>query len=209
MAKVFVVGGGGHAKVVISVLKKGGYDIEGYTDVEDRGSILGVPYLGKDSIFDEVIRKHRTPNAVIGIGKVDTSDLRLSLQDKLGTMGFDFPVICSLHAIVNEGVSLGAGTVVLDGVVINSGTEIGKACILNTNSTVEHDCRIGANVHLSPSATLSGGVIIGDNCMIGTGSIVIQAISICKGTLIGAGSTVVKDITIPGTYVGSPAKRIK
>ena len=209
MDRVVVIGGGGHAKVLISVLKKSGYAIEGYTDKEDRGVILGVPYLGNDAILQDIGRKSPAFNAIIGIGKVDASPLRLSLQNEIGALGFDFPAICSPQAIINEAVSLGAGTAVLDGVVVNSGTDIGRACILNTRSTVEHDCRIGENVHIAPGVTLSGGVTIGDNCMVGTGANVIQSISICAGCLIGAGSTVVKDITVPGTYAGNPAKRIR
>ena len=209
MREIVVVGGGGHAKVVISVLKQIGYHIEGYTDVADRGSILGVPYLGRDVILQDVIKTHRLASAVIGIGKVDASKLRLDLQDKLGTLGFRFPVICSPHALVSEEVSLGAGTVVLDRVVINSGTEIGKACILNTGSIVEHDCRLGENVHIAPGVTISGGVTIGDNCMIGVGANIIQSIQICQGCLIGAGATVITDITIPGTYIGNPAKKVQ
>lgn len=209
MREIVVIGGGGHAKVVISVLKKIGYHIKGYTDVENRGNILGVPYLGNDTILQDIGRKHEGTNAVIGIGKVDSCLLRLILQDKLGTIGFNFPLICSPHAIVNEGVSLGAGTVVFDGVVVNSGAELGRACILNTGSIVEHDCRVGENVHIAPGVILGGGVTIGDNCMIGTGSNIIQSVRICQGCLIGAGSTVIEDITIPGTYVGSPTKKAR
>lgn len=209
MDEIIVIGGGGHAKVVISVLKKSGYSIRGYTDRECHGAILGVPYLGKDDVLSDIVRKHTGCKAIIGIGKIDASPLRLSLQNDIGVLGFDFPVISSPHSIVNEAVALGAGTAVLDGVVANSGAEIGRACILNTGSTVEHDCRIGENVHIAPGVTLSGGVTIGNNCMLGTGCNVIQSISICAGCLIGAGSTVVKDITEPGIYAGSPAKRIR
>jgi len=209
MHRIVVIGGGGHAKVLISVLKKVGYAIEGYMDKEDRGVILAVPYLGNVGILKDIVRKTPALTVIIGIGKVDASPLRLSLQNEIGALGFDFPAICSPQAIINEAVSLGAGTAVLDGVVVNSGTDIGRACILNTRSTVEHDCRIGENVHIAPGVTLSGGVTIGDNCMVGTGANVIQSISICAGCLIGAGSTVVKDITVPGTYAGNPAKRIR
>jgi sugar O-acyltransferase (sialic acid O-acetyltransferase NeuD family) len=209
MREIVVVGGGGHAKVLISILKKAGYAIEGYTDNEDHGVILGVPYLGNDGILRDIVRKTPALNAIIGIGKVDASPLRLSLQNEIGALGFDFPAICSPHAIINEAVSLGAGTAVLDGVVVNSGTDIGRACILNTRSTVEHDCLIGENVHIAPGVTISGGVTIGDNCMVGIGTNVIQSIRICAGCLIGAGSTVVKDIALPGIYVGNPAKRIR
>jgi sugar O-acyltransferase (sialic acid O-acetyltransferase NeuD family) len=209
MDKIVIIGGGGHAKVVISVLRKSGYDIAGYTDRENRGMILGVQYLGDDGILKEILTNNSKCSAIIGIGKIDTSELRIGLQRSVGELGFNFPVIVSPHAVVNEEVSLGDGTVVFDGVVVNSGTEIGRACIINTHSTVEHDCQIGDNVHLAPGVTLSGGVTIGNNCFIGTGANIIQCITICENCSIGAGSTVVSDITIPGIYAGNPVKRIK
>ena len=209
MDRIVVIGGGGHAKVLISALKKSGYEVTGYTDRMNRGSLLGIFYLGDDGVLPGMIRNDGAGKAIIGIGKIDLSDMRIRIQQELSAIGFDFPVIISPSAVVNEEVALGPGTVVFDGVVVNSGTEMGQACIINTNSTVEHDCRIGDNIHIAPGVTLSGGVTIGNNCMIGTGANVIQSVSICEGCLIGAGSTVVKDITIPGTYVGNPAKRIR
>jgi sugar O-acyltransferase (sialic acid O-acetyltransferase NeuD family) len=206
---IVVIGGGGHAKVVIGVLKKSAHDVVGYTDRRDRGAILSVPYLGDDDILAEFIRIQGRCWAIVGVGKTDVSARRITLQTELGALGFEFPVIISPRAVVNEEIGLGPGTAVLDGVVVNSGTEVGRACILNTHSTVEHDCRIGDNVHIAPGVTLSGGVTIGDNCMIGTGSNIIQKVSICADCLVGAGSTVVKDMTIPGTYAGNPAKRIR
>lgn len=204
-----MIGGGGHAKVVISVLKKSGYHIAGYTDCADRGLILDIPYLGTDGILTDFIGMHPGCKAIMGVGKIDDSERRLDLQTQIAALGFDFPAILSPHAIVNEEVLLGPGTVVLDGTVVNSGARIGKACILNTNSTIEHDCLIGENVHIAPGVTLSGGVSIGDNSMVGTGTNVIQSIRICAGCVIGAGSTVVEDITTAGTYVGNPSKRIR
>jgi len=209
MRDIIVVGGGGHAKVVISILKKSGYAVKGYSDKQDRGVILGVPYLGNDSVLQDIAMHQLGQSAIIGIGKIDVSQIRLDLQNRMGTMGFDFPVVCSPHAIVNESVTLGPGTAIFDGVVINSGTKIGRACILNTGSTIDHDCLIGENVHVAPGVTLSGGVTIGAHSIVGTGANVIQSISICAGCLIGAGAVVVRDVTEPGTYVGSPARRIK
>jgi sugar O-acyltransferase (sialic acid O-acetyltransferase NeuD family) len=209
MADFVVVGGGGHAKVVISVLKKAGHRVQGYTDRDDRGAILGAPYLGTDdSFFGEGVAPS-VRNAVIGVGKMNAGSLRLDLQRALARRGVQFPVVCSPDAIVNEEVTLGAGTVLFDGAIVNSGSVVGEAVILNTRSLVEHDCRIGNNVHLASGVTLAGAVSVGDNCMIGTGTNVIQSINICAGCIVGAGATVVDDITVPGTYVGTPAKRIK
>jgi UDP-perosamine 4-acetyltransferase len=209
MDSIVVVGGGGHAKVLISVLKKSGFCIAGYTDMNDRGAILEVQYLGNDGILTKLAAKHGGCRAIIGVGKIDASGFRLRLQEDLVKLGFSFPVVVSPQAMVNEEVSLGIGTAAFDGVVINSGAAIGKACILNSSCTIEHDCRIGDNVHIAPGVTLSGGVTIGDNCMIGVGANIIQGVTICNGCLIGAGSTVIRDITIPGVYVGNPAVKIR
>ncbi len=209
MDKIVVIGGGGHAKVLISILKKCSYDVVGYTDDYDRGSILGVSYLGRDSVLKEINKESRVSLAVVGIGKVNCLDTRLKIQETVKRWGFTFPIITSPRASVNEDVVLGEGTVVFDGVVINSGARIGRACIINSNSTVEHDCRLGDSVHLAPGATVSGGVAIGDNCMIGVGACIIHSVSVSGGALIGAGSTVVKNIEFPGTYAGTPAKKIR
>ena len=49
MSDIIISGGGGHAKVVISILKKiNQYNIIGYSSLSNEGNILGVKYLGKD-----------------------------------------------------------------------------------------------------------------------------------------------------------------
>ena len=210
MHKLVVVGGGGHAKVLISVLKKTRtFELAGYTDTRDAGGLLGVPYLGTDSVLEEMITTNPSCFAVIGVGKVGLNDNRMQIFARLVEMGFRLTAVISPHAVVNEEATVGDGTVVFDGVVINTGSRIGRAAIINTNSTIEHDCGIGDNVHVAPGASLSGGVQVGDNCMIGTGVGVIQGIRICCDCLIGAGAVVVKDITVSGVYVGNPAKKIK
>jgi sugar O-acyltransferase (sialic acid O-acetyltransferase NeuD family) len=208
MDKVVVIGGGGHAKVLMSVLKKCPCEILGYTDKRSGGAILGARYLGTDAILHELIKSHGDCGAVVGVGKTDTSSARVELFRAIETLGFEFPVVVSPQAVVNEEVFLGPGSAVFDGVVVNSGTVTGCLCILNTSSTVEHDCHLGDNVHVAPGATLSGGVRIGSNCMIGTGANVIQGVTICADTLIGAGSTVVGDISLAGVYAGNPARRV-
>jgi sugar O-acyltransferase (sialic acid O-acetyltransferase NeuD family) len=209
MDRFVVIGGGGHAKVLISVLKKCPCKILGYTDKQAGEPILGVSFIGSDSVLPEFLAScGGRCGATIGLGKIDASAARLELFQTVEMFGFEFPVVVSPQAVVNEEVILGAGSAVFDGGVVNSGTVTGRVCILNTNCTVEHDCCLGDNVHVAPGATLSGGVRVGENCMIGAGATVIQGAAICAGSLIGAGSTVVRDITIAGIYAGNPARRV-
>jgi sugar O-acyltransferase (sialic acid O-acetyltransferase NeuD family) len=210
MPDIVVLGGGGHAKVLISVLKRlQTYAVLGYTDPEDNGVVLGVPYLGTDEVLDTVRASRPSCAAAIGIGTVRPSPLRAERRRFLEKLGFALPPIVSPAATVNEDVSIGEGTVVFDGVVINPGCRIGDCVILNTHCTVEHDCRVEDYVHVAPGATISGGVRVGAGSMVGAGATVIHSVSICEDCLIGAGATVTEDIVEPGVYVGTPARRIR
>jgi sugar O-acyltransferase (sialic acid O-acetyltransferase NeuD family) len=208
LPEIVVIGGGGHAKVLTGVLKKAGWTVLGYSDSDDRGSVLATPYLGADDVLPRLLMQHPELSAAIGVGKIDASGKRLALQRKLEELGLRFPVIVSPHALVNEEVTLGQGTTAFDGAIVNSGASMGACCILNTGCVVEHDCHLGDNVHVAPGAIVSGGVTIGNDCMIGAGAMILQGASICAGTLVGMGSVVLHDVTVPGTYVGSPARRI-
>lgn len=207
--KIVVIGGGGHAKVIISILKKlKKYEIVGYTDFENNDKILGISYLGNDDRLISIY-KDGVNNAVIGLGQIKSTVHRRKLVDICKSIGFVLPSIVSPNAIINEDVSIGNGTVVMDGVTINSGSSIGEYSIVNTNSSIDHDCSIGDFTHIAPGVTLSGEVKIGNNVLIGTGSNVIQQIEITDNIIISAGSTVLKSITKNGIYGGNPAKFIK
>lgn len=56
---------------------------------------------------------------------------------------------------------------------------------------------------------INGDCKIGCQCFIGSGSIIAHGVTICNNTIIGCGTVVIHDITEPGLYVGSPARRIK
>lgn len=205
-----IVGGGGHAKVLIGILKRlGAYTLLGYTDLTDNGEILGIPYLGTDDRLKDIRAERDSCAAVIGIGTVRISRLRKERRQLLETLSFLLPPIVAPTAVVSEDVSLGPACVAFDGVIVNPGCHVGAGVILNTHCTVEHDCTIEDEVHVAPGATISGGVRVGSGSMIGVGATVVHSVSICEDCLIGAGATVTHTIVEPGVYVGTPARRTR
>jgi sugar O-acyltransferase (sialic acid O-acetyltransferase NeuD family) len=210
MGDIVVIGGGGHAKVVLGILKKlKSYRIIGYTDLKDCGTLLGVPYLGSDTTLESLVARSRMLHAALAVGQIGLGNGRAALWGRLQSFGLQFPSVVSPAAIVNEGVSGGEGSVVMDGAVVNVGARLGQGAIVNTNSTVEHDVIVGDWVHVAPGATISGGATIGQFSMIGAGATVIEGVEIAAGCIVGAGATVVRNLEEPGTYAGCPARRIK
>ena len=209
MEKIIIIGGGGHAKVLISVIKKSlFFEVAGYVDFNDHNKILGAQYLGNDYNLNEIF-SHGIINAAIGVGQVNVTQKRFNIVKMVKEIGFIFPPIISKDAIMNEDVLIEEGSQVFDGVVINSGTRIGKFSIINTKSTIEHDCHIGNYCHIASNAVLSGGVKVGDCSMIGSNAVVIQHNIITSNCMIGAGSVVTKDITEEGVYIGNPARKLR
>ncbi len=207
MDKIVVIGGGGHAKVLISILKRlDGYDVIGYTDVRDNGPVLGIPYLGSDDVLQNLLDQG-IGKAVLGIGQIKNYQIRQKIVTRAKSINFKFPPIVAPSAIINEDVSLDEGVVVMDGVVINSGTRVGAFSIINTKASVDHDCNIAEFVHIAPGVTLSGGVTVERFTLIGTGASVIQGITVGEKCIIGAGSAVMKNCLPNSLYVGSPAKK--
>ncbi len=208
MDDIVLIGGGGHAKVLISIIKKSRqFNIIGYLDLVDKRDVLGVKYLGLDNKL-ESLTTAGLKIAAMGIGKIDCSELRMNVVSNILKYKIKFPPIISKDCIINESVKVNKGVQVFDGAIINSGSVLSEYCIINSKALVEHDCSIGKFTHIAPGVTISGNVTIGSNVLLGAGSILIQGINICDNVVIGAGSVVVRDIVESGIYVGNPCRRI-
>lgn len=198
---VMIIGGGGHAKVVIDCIRAAGDKPIGILDdnLAVGASISEVPVLGKIDQWQE----HAQNAFIIAIGN---NEARSRIAAQMPVQWY-----CAVHprAIVSDYATLGKGTVIMPGAVINAGACVGEHCIVNTCAVVEHDCVLGDYVHISPQAALGGTVTVGAKSHIGIGASVRNNVSICDGCVIGAGAVVIKDLSELGTYVGVPAKKIK
>jgi len=208
--KIILIGGGGHCKVVISILKKlDTFEIVSIVDnYKSESFISGIKIIGTDDDLKDIY-KSGVHNALITVGSVKDNTKRYKLFNMVKEIGFKFPVIISHKAVVDESVKIEEGSVIMPGGIINIDSSIGKNCIINTSAIIEHDCAIGDHCHIAPGVHISGAVNIGKLSFIGIGAIIIQGIKIGKNVIIGAGSVVIKDIPDNVIAVGNPAKIIK
>ncbi len=212
MNDIVVIGGGGHGKVMVSVLKRlKNFRIIGFTDIEKKEDIPGAPFLGDDDKLKGIINERPSCMAAIGLGMVNETGVqkRRDVYRCLKLLGFTMPAIVAASAVVSDDVNIGPGVLVMDVVVINSGSVIGQCAILNTHCSVDHDSMIGDFSHIGPGATVCGHVIIGSNTLIGAGAVVCQGRKIGDECVIGAGGVVIEDCEGYGTYVGVPVRKIR
>lgn len=210
MIPVAIVGGGGHARVLAGILKslKRDFSILGYTDKDDRGPLLGLPYLGNDAALTRLLREHGTVAAAIGVGFSRTPSPRRMIQRDLERMGLMLPAIVSGRALIGEAVTIGAAVQVFDGAVVSPGATLSEGVILNSGSIVEHDVFVGPFTHVAPGAVIAGGVQLGADVLIGANATVLPGLVVAPGCIVGAGAVVARSLESPGVYAGVPARRI-
>lgn len=111
--------------------------------------------------------------------------------------------------IQGEDVIIGEGGIICAGTIITTNVKIGKHAHINLITTIGHDCVIGDYFTTAPGVQISGNETIGNRVYFGTRSCIKQKLKVCDDVTIGMNAGVTKDIIESGTYVGTPAKKIK
>jgi UDP-3-O-[3-hydroxymyristoyl] glucosamine N-acyltransferase len=115
----------------------------------------------------------------------------------------------SVHptSIVHPSAQIGAGTFIGPFGIAPFLTELGEDCIVAPYCQLGHNAKIGPNTIIQSGTIIGGSSTIGSNCVLHLRTTVIDKINICDNVTLGAGALVTKDITEPGFYLGSPARK--
>ena len=209
-AKIVLLGGGSHCRVVLDVLEGlGSYEVCDITDLHEK---LGTSVYKewKITLLDSDLENLHSEVGYAFVSHGENLDRRKSLYGLAKRIGYSLPVLTSPHAYVSTDVQLGEGTLVMHRATVNTSASIGANVIVNTGAIVEHDCRIGNHSHIAPGAVLCGGVQVGEMTLVGANSVIIPGLRVGRNVTIGAGSVVVvKDVPDDVVVVGNPARILR
>ncbi len=190
-----LLGAGGHAKVVLDLIRLTQIVLTGVNDPKIAAGSLwnnDVPGLSDDDIAQRF-----PPNStklLNGIGSLPENTLRSQLFERFRAEGYRFQTLIHPSAIVAEGISIGEGAQIMAGAILQPGCRIGANSIINTGAIVDHDCVIGQHCHIAPGAVLSGAVTLGESVHVGTGAAVIQGVDLGDRSVVGAGATAKRNL---------------
>lgn len=207
MKDIIVIGAGGHARIVASILStQKDYNILEFVDIyikyEDE-KINGIPVVEVKSIAGHLKRK-KIKHIFLAVGD---NEKRKNLYNELKD---EYNFINCIHpnAKIESNSSVGRGVFIGSGAIIGAEVEISDNVIINNGVIISHETKIGANSHLGPGVNIAGRVSIGDDTFIGIGSSIIDDLNIGDNVVIGAGSVVIDNIEDNVKVVGTPAKKI-
>jgi len=195
--KIAVIGAGGHAKVVASIIHAMGKSILAFYD--DNPKKIGTSIFGIRVKDKKELVENSDQDAIIAIGN---NQVRKKICNELN---LNWVSVIHPFSFVHPEVEIGAGTVVCAGSIIQPGAKIGSHVIINTKSSVDHDTIVGDYSHISV-AHLAGGASIDEGVFLALHSVVLPFVHIGSWSIVGAGAVVTKNVDPGLTVIGVPAR---
>ena len=207
-----IIGGGGHARVLIDCLQAAGMSLAlAVLDADPSlwgKTILDVPVLGNDNMLSGLARAG-TRHFIVGIGATGDNRRRRAAFENALALGLRPLSVRHPSAVVSRSAGIGEGAQLLPACIVNTGARVGTNVIVNSGAVVEHDCAIGDHAHVATGAMLAGTVSVGSGAHIGAGAVIRQGVHIGDDALVGAGAVVVKDVAAGTVVIGVPAETIQ
>lgn len=215
----FIFGTAGFAKevdwLIEDLYQNGGFDYRvNFFVSEDNSALIGSKInsklvLSESEFFKKYGREEH--NCFIAVGNPELKK-KIVYKIRSSSKNVRFPNL--IHPSVSfdkreKKIILGEGNIICAKCVLTTDIIIQNFVHLNLDSTVGHDAVIGDYTTISPGVHISGNVKISEQVFIGTGAVILERINICSGVKIGAGATIISDIIEPGTYVGTPARKVR
>ncbi len=205
---IYLLGAGGHGRVVLDALRGNGVNVTGILDpfLKPGDIIFGVPVLGDDKYLDAV-----DPSEVIlvnGLGANPRTQSRRKLFETMKGDGFVFNAVQHLSALVGRECRFGEGMQIMAGAVLQNRVQIGENAVINTGASIDHDSVIGAHAFVAPGTVLCGAVTVAESAFVGAGAVLLPGVQIGASAVIGAGAVVTKNVPAGWMVAGNPATKI-
>ena len=154
----------------------------------------------------DLVGAHPEAAVVVCTGRPDNYVSRPVLVARLDLSDERFATVVHPSVCLGSGTRVGAGTVLLAGVVTTVDVDLGRHVAVMPQVVLTHDDRVGDFATLATRVALAGGVQVGSGAYLGAGALVREGRRVGAWSLVGMGSVVTRDVPALQTWFGSPAR---
>ncbi|TDW29947.1 NeuD/PglB/VioB family sugar acetyltransferase [Cryobacterium psychrophilum] len=205
MSELLLIGASGLAREVLSLLRTQS-DSRTVLFVDDDPALWGTTIDGAPVVGGlSEVTNHPTAQIVICVGR---GAGRAALIERLGVTPGRYARVIHRSVEVPDSCRVGAGSILLAGVVLTTDVHIGDHVVVMPNVTMTHGNRVDSLATLCAGVTLGGDVFIGTMAYLGMNASVRERVRIGQGAVLGMGSAVLQDVPDRESWVGVPARRL-
>jgi sugar O-acyltransferase (sialic acid O-acetyltransferase NeuD family) len=201
---IYLIGAGGHAKVVLDALLVSGTPISELKIRDGDTARAGQSVLGVGIAVPELDISLTGAAFHVAIGSCTA---RENLYQRGAGLGMAGLTITHPAATLSHAAEIAVGCFVAAGAIIGPDARIGSGVIINHGAIIDHDCVVGDFSHIGPNATLGGAAKVGARVLVGAGAVILPGLNIGDDAVIGAGAVVTRDVGAGETWVGNPAAK--
>lgn len=167
--RIVIVGAGGFGLAVAEALEAvGGWEIVGLVDDRwpDLTSAGRWPVLAASSGLPAL--RPQADAVVVAIGR---NTVREAVFERARAAGFALPPVIHPRAYVARGADVGAGAIVMAGVIVSHGCRVGEGALINAGAVLDHDSQVERFAHVGIAASLGGGARVAERAVLVQGEI--------------------------------------
>ena len=130
---------------------------------------------------------------VFAIGYANMPARRAALERVLGA-GYELFSVIHPRAVIEPGVALGPGCIVLQNAVLDQQVRVGAACFIDIAVRLTAGTVVGCNNYFSSGTSTGSRVVIGDDCFFGMDCTVTTEVRMGSRLFINAKTLVPRDV---------------
>lgn len=204
---VVLVAAGGLARETLEALSFQGPVVVLDDNPDLWGPTLG-PTLGGAPVVGglEDVKRYDDHAVVVCAGR---GTVRRRLVERLSDVGVGadrFASVVHPSVSVPDSCIVGAGTILLAGVVLTADVRLGSHVVAMPHVTFTHDDVVDDYATLAAGVSLGGGVHVGTGAYLGMNSCVREGLTIGPDSTLGMGAALVQDLPAGQTWAGVPAR---
>ena len=164
-----------------------------------------------DQVMGPIDLIHKLPGVrlVVCVGNPRNYFARAGIVERLGLPDRRYSTIVHPFAQVSRSSTVGAGSVLLAGVVLTADATISRHVAVMPHAVVTHDVVVRDYATLASGVKLGGGVVVDEGAYLGAGAMVREGVRIGAWSQIGMGSVVLRDVPEYEVWAGNPARKLR